>query len=153
KPRREDLLRTLRMGIEGSAMPAFGILPDDDLESMVSYVIHLSLRGEVETNVIGDLLNQDIKDDSAEVNDRVAAYLKKATGNWVAAESKAIIPGPYPKLDTAELKKKSARHGWELFLSKGDAGCIGCHIDYGRQNNFTFDAWGTITKPINLTLG
>src|SRR5205809_138816 len=48
KPRRQDLLRTLREGIEGTSMPTFGILPDKELEAIVSYVIHLSLRGEVE---------------------------------------------------------------------------------------------------------
>jgi mono/diheme cytochrome c family protein len=153
KPRREDLLRTLRMGIEGSAMPAFGILPEDDLEAMVSYVTHLSLRGEVETNVMMDLFIEDIKGDSASVAEGVAVYLKKASGNWMAAESKAIIPGPYPNVDTPEKRKKSVQHGFALFNSKGEAGCIGCHLDYGRQYNYTYDAWGTITTPMNLTLG
>jgi Cytochrome C oxidase, cbb3-type, subunit III len=42
KPRRADLLRTLREGIESTSMPSFGLLPEDELEDLVSYVIHLS---------------------------------------------------------------------------------------------------------------
>jgi mono/diheme cytochrome c family protein len=159
KPRREDLLRTFRYGIEASAMPAFGIFPDEQLEALASYILHLSMRGEIEANVIQDILNKEITGDSSEVSDRVNAYLTKIVGNWAGAEAKAIVPGPYPltpdmpKEKAAEVKARSVKHGLSLFKSTGEAGCIGCHLDFGRQNNFTYDVWGTITKPINLTLG
>jgi len=39
----------------------------------------------------------------------------------------------------------------KLFNSQGDAGCITCHKDYGRKNNYLWDDWGTIVKPANLT--
>src|SRR5262249_41953057 len=39
KPRREDLLHTLRQGVEGTSMPAFNLLSEEDLENLVSYVI------------------------------------------------------------------------------------------------------------------
>jgi mono/diheme cytochrome c family protein len=51
-PSRADLLRTLRQGIEGTAMPSFTLLSDDDLEAMVSYVMFLSLRGTAEMKTI-----------------------------------------------------------------------------------------------------
>ncbi len=54
-PARADLLRTLRNGLEGTAMPSFNLLHDDELEWIVSYIIHLSIRGQVEH----DLLKED----------------------------------------------------------------------------------------------
>src|SRR5207245_5054559 len=48
KPRREDLLRTLREGVEGTTMPSFNLLGEDSLEALASYVTHLSMRGQLE---------------------------------------------------------------------------------------------------------
>lgn len=58
-PSRADLKRTLREGLEGTAMPSFSILPDDDLEVIISYVIHLSIRGKVELDVIKGFFSYD----------------------------------------------------------------------------------------------
>jgi mono/diheme cytochrome c family protein len=49
-----------------------------------------------------------------------------------------------------ELRKESVRRGLALF-QKGDASCISCHLDYGRQNTFRYDDWGTVVRPRNLT--
>ena len=51
-PLRSDLMRTLRSGIEGTAMPTFNLLKDAELESLISYVIHLSLRGSAERTTL-----------------------------------------------------------------------------------------------------
>src|ERR1019366_7974614 len=51
-PTRADLLRTLSHGIEGTAMPSFRLLEDKELDWLVSYVIHLSLRGNAELDTI-----------------------------------------------------------------------------------------------------
>jgi len=48
KPRKEDLVRTITEGIEGTSMPSFRLLPDEQIGALASYVIHLSLRGETE---------------------------------------------------------------------------------------------------------
>ncbi|MFO0823393.1 MAG: cytochrome c [Gemmataceae bacterium] len=48
KPLRADLVRTIRKGIDGSMMPAFPTLTDAEVEDLVSYVIHLAVRGETE---------------------------------------------------------------------------------------------------------
>jgi mono/diheme cytochrome c family protein len=46
--------------------------------------------------------------------------------------------------------KASVERGKALFL--GDRGkCVTCHLDYGRQSLFKFDAWGTLVRPANLT--
>jgi mono/diheme cytochrome c family protein len=147
KPRREDLKRTLRQGIEGTSMPSFGLLPDAELEELISYVIHLSLRGEVEFKVILGILGDTITDSVEEEADKV---LSGAAANWVQAEEdkNLIKPGPYPGL--SEL---SVKNGHRLFLDEGAASCVKCHKDFGRQNNFLYDDWGTIVRPLDLTSG
>jgi mono/diheme cytochrome c family protein len=51
-PRREDLHRTLHEGVESTAMQSYNMLPEHELNALVSYVIHLSIRGEVELEVL-----------------------------------------------------------------------------------------------------
>jgi mono/diheme cytochrome c family protein len=144
KPRREDLLRTLREGIDGTSMPAFGLLPDEQLEALVSYVIHLSLRGEAEVFAISSILNKS----GETIQDALPVFATR----WKEAEDKAIKPEGQPPQDPAG-RRESAVRGMRLFLSKGDAGCIGCHIDFGRKPTYSYDAWGTINRPADLTLG
>lgn len=150
KPRREDLLRTLREGIEGTSMPAFRLLPEEHLEALASYVMHLSLRGEVEVYAISQITSGELK--AAGMDEDLTAALGSFAGRWQDAEKAAIRPGPNA-VTNPEQQKASAQRGYALFMSKGEAGCIGCHLNFGRQNNFTYDAWGTITKPIDLTQG
>src|SRR5262249_29876527 len=51
-PRREDLYRTLQQGVEGTAMQSYNMLPDNQLHALISYVMHLSIRGDVEMQVV-----------------------------------------------------------------------------------------------------
>ncbi len=51
-PRRDDLYHTLHQGIDGTAMPAHLILKREEIEAMVSYVIHLSIRGKAEFDTL-----------------------------------------------------------------------------------------------------
>jgi mono/diheme cytochrome c family protein len=155
KPSRQDLLRTLREGIEGTSMPSFALQPERDLEALASYVVHLSLRGDVEFNVIQRALSQDGLE-ASEVEDKVNETLWILAGRWMVAtepadwikpdESAVRFP---PRLEDA----KAVQHGYEMFRSTSDAGCIACHKDYGRQGAYFFDDWGTIGRPADLTLG
>jgi mono/diheme cytochrome c family protein len=149
KPRREDLKRTLRNGIEGTSMPSFGLLSDSELEELIDYVIHLSLRGEVEMVVLQKLLEDDnLEDDSvvAETDKQVA----RIANFWLQAqESKSLItPSPYPG-----FSEKSVQNGYKLFIDQSQAGCVSCHKDFGRQNNYKWDDWGTIVRPLDFTSG
>jgi mono/diheme cytochrome c family protein len=153
KPRREDLVRTVRMGVEGTAMPSFGLHPEEELEDLVSYVIHLSIRGEVEFRVIQYFMGEGADE---EVNDQVKSWVMVATKRWLdsASPEKLIVPDPKAPLPMGEEERKaSAQRGYKLFRSPGDAGCIGCHADYGRQGLLFFDEWGTIGRPADLTTG
>jgi mono/diheme cytochrome c family protein len=145
KARREDLLRTLRNGIEGTSMPSFRLLADDELEALVSYVIHLSLRGETEQTWIFYTLKDPDSDQTVE------GLLEVLAQRWLDTEKKALNPGPYPYQD--QDLRASVLRGRDLFMMQGAAGCLSCHNDFGRQSTFKYDDWGTIVRPANLMLG
>lgn len=52
-PSKADLKLILLNGIPGSAMPSFRLLDDHELDSLVDYVIYLSVRGTTERLLIG----------------------------------------------------------------------------------------------------
>jgi len=153
KPRRADLRHTLEHGIEGTSMPSFSLLSDKDKEELVSYIIHLSIRGEVEMNIMKTILNNNpIEGTLAEYAQEL---LKDFLASWSQSNQKVLEPAPYPyKADDQEQLAKSIRHGYELFTDpKGAASCIACHVDFGRQVPFRYDEWGTLVRPSNLTNG
>jgi mono/diheme cytochrome c family protein len=157
KPRREDLLRTLRQGVEGTSMPSFGLLKEDELEALVSYVIHLSMRGQLETQVMKGILMDDsdlaapegvskMMDDYMDVSNEASV-----PGSWKAAEASVIVPdAPFP---SKEERTASVKRGYDKFREQTGAGCIKCHTDYGRQSLLFYDEWGTIGRPADLTTG
>jgi mono/diheme cytochrome c family protein len=153
KPRRSDLLRTLRQGVEGTSMPSFGLLPDNHLEALASYVIHLSMRGELEYNLMRQFLQGNIGAD--EFEDQIVQNLSDIAGTWrkYASPETLIKPDPKIALPTGEERKASVQRGFKLFRDTSQAGCIGCHKDYGRQITYFYDAWGTIGRPADLTTG
>jgi mono/diheme cytochrome c family protein len=154
KPRRDDLLRTLREGIEGTSMPTFALLPEEQLNAVASYVIHLSIRGELEYALMLECLKTPDKDES-ELKDLMEAILPEFANRWVssAADDALVRPDPKAVLPAGDKRSESIRRGWELFKSTKDAGCIGCHKDYGRQSDYFYDDWGTIGRAADLTTG
>ncbi|MBX7105954.1 MAG: cytochrome c [Gemmataceae bacterium] len=199
KPRRDDLMHVLVHGIEGSSMPSFAMYDRADLDKIVSYVIHLSLRGDVEFFVMSQWLQSpsklvnpptaeeieatrasmiaegkkadevqsainEIKEKmKAPTEDQIKEALAALSGSfgeavdgfssrWVAAQSAAITPDPYPYPDTEEAFLESASRGATLFTT-GTASCVSCHKNYGREAPYYFDAWGTVVRPRNLVDG
>lgn len=200
KPRRDDLMHILVHGIEGSSMPSFGTYPRQEvLDKIISYVIHLSLRGEVEMEVIKNCLNGSEKlvelpnaeeiealrkslqaegksaDEIKKTMEEVAALKAPNTGEekasldaidrtfgeavggfagrWLTAQESAIIPDAYPYPDTEEAMLASAARGAALFMQAGDASCVSCHKNFGREAPYSFDQWGTIVRPRDLVNG
>ena len=158
KPRRADLYRTLHKGIEGTSMPAFGLLSERDIDAMASYVIHLSIRGQVEFDTIQKLIEN--KSDKATLvgeSIRTEVYNKAAVvlADWVDSNKrKAIEPPAYPYegLDE-ETRQKAVRNGYQVFIAEEKGGCVSCHTDFGRQSPYKYDAWGTLVQARNLTAG
>ena len=152
KPRRDDLLRTLRQGIEGTSMPTFGLLSNDELEALASYVIHLSLRGQTEYGTMLVFLDKSQSPEFAEPSspDPVAEEMKGrlalyAKDHWVQTAQ------PIPVVEYAvKDQAASVAAGHKIFKT---IGCLGCHLNYGRKDNLKFDEWGTIVRPANLTTG
>jgi mono/diheme cytochrome c family protein len=163
KPLRRDLLRTLRQGIEGTSMPSFALLTDDELEQLSSYVIHLSLRGQAEYDVLAKVLGDE---PDADVEDVVGKSLKSNFLGWATAAD-TPIPVPEPRITAEKVAEEpdkdkraklqdqltaSQRRGFNQFTT-GTAQCRSCHNDFGRANDYKYDAWGTIVRPANLTAG
>jgi hypothetical protein len=136
---RADLLRTLQSGIDGTAMPAFNMLKAEELQQLVSYVIHLSLRGKVEFDTIKTAFEYDPSTDVLSVPEeikkenvhdyleaKVADYVESLAARWVESQSKSIVVPPYPYTDfdaetramTQELKN-SIQRGHKLFQGVG----------------------------------
>ncbi len=59
KPLRDDLLRTFRQGIPGTAMPSFCKLPDREIEALLEYVKYLSIRGQTELYLLQTVVDED----------------------------------------------------------------------------------------------
>lgn len=127
KPTREDLLRTLREGVEGTAMPAFNLLSESELNPLLSYVIHLSIRGEVEYETFKSMtpsLDGKLVYDASEKSlpQKIQGLVKVLVRRWAEADKKPIVVEPYPAIFTdpdplkrEEAKKLSVQRGHALF--------------------------------------
>lgn len=144
KPRREDLLRTVRRGVTGTSMPAFNLLSNEELDAVVDYVLTLTHRGELETFLAAEAESSEELPD-----DIVAEYVDGILTAWRDADGQAVQPlTPMP----AQTEESVAR-GKELFLTKG---CAKCHGEDGRgmtSDNVGVDAWGNSTRAADLTSG
>jgi mono/diheme cytochrome c family protein len=93
KPARADLFRTLYLGVEGTSMPAFNLLTTDELESLVSYVIHLSIRGETEQNILTALAAAQGSWPNGPLEEyKIEAQAAKIVKNWKESQSQLIKP-------------------------------------------------------------
>lgn len=155
KPRKDDVRRVVRNGIDGSMMPPFPNLTPAEVDDLAGYVIHLSVRGEAEfdtmTRVIQVVTNPSETDPEYTREFAEQTLTQKsllALGNWGRAEGNAIRVPPENTPTTADRLASAAR-GFRLFGGT----CAGCHQDYGRAQQLKFDMWGTVVQPRNLMLG
>ncbi|QEG28407.1 Cytochrome c [Gemmata obscuriglobus] len=154
KPLRSDLVRTVRNGIDGTMMPAFPSLTAAELDDVISYVIHLSVRGEVEFAALARAIKPGGDDpiyEGAEMDWLVAQTELAVLYNWSVA-AKHPIPVPAEPVMTEKERIDSAVRGYRLYNSP-EFGCGSCHANYGRAQQLKWDIWGTIVQPRNLTLG
>src|SRR5262249_29398969 len=151
KPRRDDLFRTLKNGVDGTSMPSFALLGDEALEQLVSYVMHLSIRGEVELTLckallgVGEVPEGNLYDGARSLTADFVKY-------WYDSDKKPFMtPTKAPPDDmTEEQRRESVARGYKYFVGTEGA-CIKCHTDYGRQVKYVSDDWGTLVRPRNLT--
>ncbi len=169
KPRREDLVRTIQQGIEGTSMPAFSLLHQGEVEDLVSYVIHLAIRGETEFKIIWacfefdkgqGLVRASAFEEDEEFQRKMGKWLQNVASNWLLAQADRLKieapPNPFPPGHSGWAS--SVQRGLKIFRGEvgkesGPASCRSCHLDYGRQAKYRYDTWGTLVRPSNLTLG
>jgi len=144
KPQRSDLVRTVRQGVVGTSMPSFHLLPEQDLEAVVDYIIALARRGELEILLAAEAEANDELDPDA-VEGLVEAVLMP----WNDAGDRAVEPiSPMP-----HYTPESIAAGKQAFLTKG---CSKCHGIDGRgrtKENVGQDVWGQTTFAADLTSG
>ncbi len=148
KPRRSDLVRTIRHGAKGTSMPSFALLSDDDVEAVVDYVLVLTHRGELEV-----LLTLEAQNEDEIAADRVPEMVTEVLAPWNAALDQYVEPvSKMPR-----YSPESIEEGKKAFLSE-TAGCFKCHGPDGRAQTtdnlkgFT-DVWGFQTRAADLTSG
>jgi mono/diheme cytochrome c family protein len=164
KPSRADLKRTVVHGLDGSTMPAFGLLNEDEIEQVVSYVMHLSMRGETEYLTIKGFVEQTNESDL--VMEEVQRHLgdqsnpNNVIGKWTAANTYVEQAQPAGwDFEDEEKRLAAVTRGFQLMAQRAagkdapTAICLSCHIDFGRQAKFKPDDWGTLARPVNFTAG
>jgi len=106
KPTRDDLDRIVKYGIPGTYMPSFLLLGDHETQAVVEYVRWLSIRGEFEKRLVGELSSdysmKSIADSTAKAK---VAYDEKIK-NKEAAE-KPPSPSKAIKIANGEFAKYS----------------------------------------------
>ena len=170
-PRREDLRRTLLHGVEATAMPAFNLLPSQDIDKLISYVMHLSIRGKVEYDTFRNLFTyepgkaaelNDIEEENAasDIVDKMTTFRNNAYKSWEKAQKKPIVPKAFPCDESnVEEMKASVQRGYAMFIGDPknplgkEVNCVACHKNFGREATFRWDAWGTLVRPNNLVDG
>jgi mono/diheme cytochrome c family protein len=123
-PTHEDLVRTLKEGIMGTAMPSFKLLPQAEIEALVEYVKYLSLRGQTELKLIDHAANElSEADDFPKTRDfLVGEMLTPIVGKWQGAAAQVTqVPNPPTDFGSAA----SIERGKTVFYSTG--GCVKCH--------------------------
>ena len=156
QPRRADLIRTIERGAKGTSMPAFRWMENDDLQSLVDYVILLSQRGKLEeycVSLADDL--SDAKKDLFPIKP-VVEQVKNISRNWKEAEDKLVTPIS----KEPPFNKVSIEAGRKVFLEKE---CWKCHGKEGHgqqpgdlkenERAQSVDSWGNLSLAADLTSG
>jgi hypothetical protein len=133
-------------------MPSFHLLKDEELEAIVSYIIHLSIRGEAEFSVLQELITESQQSPPPPSDPmilRVRGRADEIARSWLEAQKSEIKPVKPPEYKSEDERLASAARGYKVYTNSNVA-CAGCHLNYGRDAAFRYDAWGTIVKPRNF---
>ena len=153
KPTRDDLKRTLRRGIPGTAMPSFDTLPQEEIEALIEYVQYLSLRGQTELAVAGWLF-----DDHRRLPlDRQVVWREAvlpAWRSWIEAEGLVVMPPEPPAFDTPKRVALSIALGREFLAARSRLASIAtasraAATARGRANSTTIGTAGnSLPRPM-----
>jgi len=147
KPRREDLVRTVTVGVPGTSMPKFELLPPKEIDAVIEYVLMLTHRGELEYQLTAETASAE-EFDAELVPDLVTGI----TDAWEEAKGQVVTTLTPEPIFTED----HVRAGREAFLTRG---CMKCHGEDGRGQTVDNlrgdlkDAWGHVTRAADLTSG
>lgn len=166
KPTKSDITTVLHRGLEGSQMPKFDTLPDEQLNALSEYVIYLSVRGEFERALIRfasmelDLddgtgenrLYERGSDSQEDQRDIALEELEMILDSWLEAEDEVedfepenvAVIGITEDIDEDELEASIAR-GRELFVGTV-ATCGKCHGESGKGDGVQLPDYDDWTK-------
>jgi len=151
KPVPDDLERTVRQGMPGTSMPAFGTLSDEEIAALIEYLQYLSLRGETELYLMQ--LVVDLDEYLLHVDEVIEDALAPVAGFWREAPPNVVVPPHPPPVGTSEQLAASIARGAELFTSD-EARCVTCHGPDGRgdgeQAGELYDDWNRSKKGATL---
>jgi mono/diheme cytochrome c family protein len=140
-PSDDDLKAVIRNGMPGSAMFAFGHLPDDDIQALVVQVRRLLRQGQ-ESRLRQSAIDQGEDIDPAELSETLDRQTRPG--------DPVIVPDQFP-----EPTKESIARGAELYANRARAGCVACHGETGKgdgvQEQRNDD--GMPTRPRDFTRG
>lgn len=126
RPARDDLRRTIRHGLPGTSMPAFGtLLSEEEVEQLVDYVTFLSFRGETELGLIEEGYIADEEDEDAISDEIVDEIVQAVFRKWETAARSVVAP----PVERTPSTQESILRGRDLFLgrTKERLECVECH--------------------------
>ena len=147
KPRRSDLMLTIRRGVTGTSMPSFDRLSEEDVAAVTEYVLALTYRGQMEQILAGIAYDEEELPDEESMADVVDEVLEP----WQVAAEQLVMPVSV----MPPMNEESIRTGHEIFLNKA---CNKCHGKFGRGGSMGnievgTDAWGNKAAAADLTSG
>jgi mono/diheme cytochrome c family protein len=137
KPAPDDLLRTLRQGIPGTAMPSFRKLYEGEIQALLEYVEYLSIRGQTELYLLQAVIDED-SPLPLETREVIEDGALPAAKSWEDAKRLVVVPPEPPR----QLAASVAR-GREIFHGAA-AQCVMCHGATGDGNgdqSELYDDW------------
>ncbi len=147
KPRRSDLVRTVRRGVTGTSMPSFDRFSIEELSAVVEYVIALALRGELQR----ELAMIAFDDEELPDDEGLAEVIDDIVGPWHESSNLLVMPVTF----MPPMTEESVATGHQLFLKHA---CNKCHGKFGRGGSMGSvevgeDAWGYTTAAADLSSG
>lgn len=132
KPARDDLDRIVKYGIPGTYMPSFLLLGNHETNAVVEYVRWLSIRGEFEKRLVGELTSDySVKSVKESVDKANAAYAEKLKDKDGGEKKKDAVEKP-PSLSKAT---KNAAAEFAKYLKEDFPAAI------DETANFLADGW------------
>jgi mono/diheme cytochrome c family protein len=182
KPLREDLEYVIRYGIEGTSMKAIPELKDEDVKQLTDYVIYLSIRGELERNLLRQAEDIDFESGESlfdvklelteaekfeEQLSNVEGTLGEISDSWVEAmervkeipEPPAEIPVPQTRAEVLAAKQAPEDSLLRKSIERGHeifqsemAACGKCHGKEGYGDGVNVD-YDDWTKEWTMRIG